>query len=198
MRVSRGRGGAGADSAGTAAHLPPSFPSQSRQLESAGLSRGQSDALTELVARTLCTNREKISAGFVSHADLAKTVFEHEARVAAFRAEVSKSQDFAVSSLTRDAERLTGSLDKVRAEIRYEVDKLTSATRLDLNLEKGRMRDELQALRDKAAELEIKIDRETSLLKASIETTKNEALRFSIGVMVTFGTFGLGVARLLM
>ena len=86
----------------------------------------------------------------------------------------------------------------MRAEIRYEVDKLTSATRLDLNLEKGRMRDELQALRDKAAELEIKIDRETSLLKASIETTKNEALRFSIGVMVTFGTIGLGVARLLM
>lgn len=40
---------------------------------------------------------------------------------------------------------------------RYEVDKLTASQRLDLNLEKGRMRDELQALRDKSNEMEIKV-----------------------------------------
>ena len=40
---------------------------------------------------------------------------------------------------------------------RYEIDKLTASQRLDLNLEKGRMRDELQSLRDKTNELEIKV-----------------------------------------
>ena len=40
---------------------------------------------------------------------------------------------------------------------RYEIDKLTASQRLDLNLEKGRMRDELQMLRDKTNELEIKV-----------------------------------------
>lgn len=40
---------------------------------------------------------------------------------------------------------------------RYEVDKLTASQRLDLNLEKGRIRDELQALRDMATEMEIKV-----------------------------------------
>ncbi len=44
----------------------------------------------------------------------------------------------------------------------YEIDKLTASQRLDLNLEKGRMRDELQSLRDKTNELEIK----ASLLSA--------------------------------
>jgi hypothetical protein len=39
----------------------------------------------------------------------------------------------------------------------YEIDKLTASQRLDLNLEKGRMRDELQMLRDKSNELEIKV-----------------------------------------
>jgi hypothetical protein len=136
-------------------------------------------------------------ADFVAKTDLERAAMETDARVAAFRSEVSKSQDLHIASLSRDTERLTASLDKVRSEIRYEVDKLTSATRLDLNLEKGRMRDELQSLRDKAAELEIKIDREAGALKASIETTKNEALRYSVGIMVTFGTIGLGVARLL-
>lgn len=40
---------------------------------------------------------------------------------------------------------------------RYEVDKLTASQRLDLNLEKGRIRDELQSLRDMATEMEIKV-----------------------------------------
>ena len=48
---------------------------------------------------------------------------------------------------------------KLAAGCRYEVDKLSSSQRLDLNLEKGRMRDELQALRDKSNEMEIKMDR---------------------------------------
>lgn len=136
-------------------------------------------------------------AGFVDKTALEKAAMEQDSRVAAFRSEVSKVQELHIASLSRDTERLTASLDKVRSEVRYEIDKVTSATRLDLNLEKGRMRDELQALRDKAAELEIKADREVASLKASIETTKNEALRYTVGIMVTFGTIGLGVARLL-
>ena len=60
---------------------------------------------------------------------------------------------------------------------RYEVDKLSASQRLDLNLEKGRMRDELQVLRDKSNEMEIKMDRETNALKAAVEQSKNEVLR---------------------
>lgn len=79
---------------------------------------------------------------------------------------------------------------------RYEIDKLTASQRLDLNLEKGRMRDELQALRDKANELEIKIDKEINMLKATLEITKNETIKYSLGMMLAFATAGLGAARL--
>ena len=79
---------------------------------------------------------------------------------------------------------------------RYEIDKLTASQRLDLNLEKGRMRDELQALRDKANELEIKMDKETNMLKAAVEQTKNETIKYCLGMMFAFTTAGLGAARL--
>lgn len=79
---------------------------------------------------------------------------------------------------------------------RYEVDKLTASQRLDLNLEKGRMRDELQALRDKANELEVKMDKETNSLKAGVEQTKNETIKYCLGMMLAFTTAGLGAARL--
>ena len=93
--------------------------------------------------------------------------------------------------------------NKAQAEVkgfelacRYEVDKLTASQRLDLNLEKGRMRDELQALRDKANELEVKMDKETNSLKAGVEQTKNETIKYCLGMMLAFTTAGLGAARL--
>ena len=79
---------------------------------------------------------------------------------------------------------------------RYEIDKLTASQRLDLNLEKGRIRDELQALRDKTNELEIKMDKETNYLKAVVEQTKNEVIKYCLGMMFAFTTAGLGAARL--
>jgi hypothetical protein len=60
------------------------------------------------------------------------------------------------------------------------VDKLSASQRLDLNLEKGRMRDELQVLRDKSNEMEIKMDRETNALKAAVEQSKNEVLLLAL------------------
>lgn len=146
-------------------HKKTSHQQQMKSFEAAGLTRAQAEELTTTLTQVLCLNREKISEGFVAKAQLERTVLEQDARVAALRSEVTKGQELHLASLARDTERLTASLDRVRAEIRAEADKLTAATRLDLNLEKGRMRDEIQALRDKAAELEIKVDKETSALK---------------------------------
>ncbi|KAK9806847.1 hypothetical protein WJX72_004812 [[Myrmecia] bisecta] len=167
-----------------------------RRFETIGMTRQQSEALTEHLTEILCLNKEKIADSFVSKFALEKAVLEQEARIAGFKSEVSKSQELHLASLTRDTERLTANLEKIRAEIRYEVDKLTASQRLDLNLEKGRMRDELQALRDKANELEIKMDKETNSLKAAVEQTKNETIKYCLGMMLAFTTAGLGAARL--
>ena len=88
-----------------------------------------------------------------------QAVLEQEARTAGFRSEVSKSQELHLASVTRDIERLSTQLEKIKAEIRcaglclleqqlfagskavvadpgsrcccrYEVDKLTSSQRL--------------------------------------------------------------------
>ena len=47
-----------------------------------------------------------------------QSVLEQEARIAGFKSEVSKSQELHLASLTRDTERLTSNLDKIRSEIR--------------------------------------------------------------------------------
>ncbi|KDD74802.1 hypothetical protein H632_c1064p0 [Helicosporidium sp. ATCC 50920] len=94
---------------------------------------------------------------YATRAALDRVSLQQDARIAGYRAEAAKSQELHVASFTRDTERLHADLEKVRSEIRYEVEKLTASQRLDLNLEKGRMRDELQSLRDRCTELEIKV-----------------------------------------
>jgi len=133
---------------------------------------------------------------YVSTAALEMSELRAQSSIAGFRAEVTKIQELQEATSVREMERLQANLDKVKSEIRYEVDKLTASQRLDLNLEKGRMRDELQSLRDKSNELEIKVDKEVNSLKAAMEQSKNDTVKYMLGVVMALITAGLGAARL--
>ncbi|KAL4421910.1 hypothetical protein ABPG77_005194 [Micractinium sp. CCAP 211/92] len=169
-----------------------------KKLEAMGLTREQAEALTRHLTTVLCSNKEKLEEMYASKVALEKSILEQEAKHAGFRSEVLKSQELQVATFTRDTERLQINLEKIRSEIRYEIDKLTASQRLDLNLEKGRMRDELQMLRDKSNELEIKMDKEVNSLKAAMEQSKNDTVKYVLGLMLALMTAGLGAARLLM
>lgn len=54
-----------------------------------------------------------------------------------------------------------------------------------------------QALRDKSNEMEIKMDRETNALKAAVEQSKNEVLRYSLSMILALMAAGLTAARVL-
>ena len=174
---------------------PP--PHQMRAFEAAGLTRDQAESLTRTVTAVVTAAKEESSGAYVSKGALHTALMERDAQLAGFRAEVGKAAELQAAALTRDTERLGAALDRVRAELRAEVDKATAAQRLDLNLERARLRDDLQALRDKGAEMEIKVDKETSSLRALVESTKNEMIKYSLGVLLTLSTIGLGVARML-
>ncbi len=58
-------------------------------------------------------------------------------RTSSFRNELQKAQDIQSGNLGKELERQPTFLDKTRAEIKHEIDRLTASQRLDLNLEKG-------------------------------------------------------------
>ena len=169
-----------------------------RRFEKSGMTREQAESLTATLTDIICSNRDRMSEYYVTKVALEKSQLEATASIAGFRAEVLKSQELQVAIFTRDADKLQTNLEKLRSEIRYEIDKLTASQRLDLNLEKGRMRDELQALRDRANEMEIKVDKEVNSLKAAMEQSKNDTVKYVLGLMLALMTAGLGAARLVM
>lgn len=64
-------------------------------------------------------------------------MLEQDARIGGFKAELIQKQDMHLATLQKDLERQSNYLDKMRSEVRHEIDKLTASQRLDLNLEKG-------------------------------------------------------------
>ncbi|KAK4377332.1 hypothetical protein RND71_003628 [Anisodus tanguticus] len=90
----------------------------------------------------------------------------------------------------RETEKLRNDIEKMRSELRYEVDKLTAGQRLDLNLERERIRDELTNQNAETTNLTNKLDREIHALRAQIEASKYEVIKYCISAV------GLAVLRL--
>jgi hypothetical protein len=59
----------------------------------------------------------------------------------------------------------------------------------------SRMRDDLQFVRDKSTELEIKLDREVNELKATVEKAKNDVIKSVIAIMGTFSAITFTISR---
>jgi predicted RNase H-like nuclease (RuvC/YqgF family) len=90
-------------------------------------------------------------------------------------------QEHHFATLQRETERLRTDIDKMRSELRYEIDKVTSGQRLDLNLERGRIREELATQSSETSNLTNKLDREIHTLKTQLEAAKFDVIKYCIG-----------------
>jgi len=69
--------------------------------------------------------------------------------------------------------------------------------RLDLNLEKGRIRDESSVHELKIKETDNRIEQEIGMMRAQLESTKFQIIQWLFGVVTGAGALGLAYIRLL-
>lgn len=170
---------------------------QARELEDLGLNRKQAEGLTRALTEQIVRDRVRLTEQFVAKFELEKAMLEQDARLGGFKAELIQKQDMHLATLQKDLDRQQNYLDRMRSEVRHEIDKLSASQRLDLNLEKGRMRDDLQQMRDKTVELEIKLDREVNDIRAGMEKAKNDIIKSTIAIMGTFSAIAFTITRLM-
>ncbi|KAL9669270.1 hypothetical protein QQ045_006814 [Rhodiola kirilowii] len=108
-----------------------------KSLESQGVPSKQAEAITSAIIEVLNDSLENVAQSFVSKAEMQKNIMAQEANLSTFKSEVKSSQEHHFSMLQRETEKLRGDIDKMRSELRYEIDKVTAGQRLDLNLERG-------------------------------------------------------------
>ncbi|CAM8991033.1 unnamed protein product [Rhodiola kirilowii] len=169
-----------------------------RSLEAQGLPSKQAEAITSAITQVLNVSLEKVVQSFVSKGEMDKVEMVHEANLSKFNSEVKSSQEHHFTMLHRETEKLRSDIERLRSELKYEIDKVTAGQRLDLNLERGRIRDELANQNAETANLTNKLDREIYALRAQLEAAKYEVIKYCIGTVVSISAVGLAVLRIVL
>ncbi|XP_057493533.1 protein FMP32, mitochondrial-like [Actinidia eriantha] len=169
-----------------------------RSLEAQGLPSKQAEAITAAITEVLNDSLENVAHSFVSKAEMQKIEMVQDGNLSKFKSEVQSSQEHHFSLLQRETEKLRNDIDKMRSELRYEIDKVTAGQRLDLNLERGRIRDELANQNAETTNLTNKLDREIHALRAQLEAAKYDVIKYCIGTLASISAVGLAVVRILL
>ncbi|CAN1320023.1 Protein FMP32, mitochondrial [Linum perenne] len=161
---------------------------KSAMIQDSSLSKFKVEVQSSQVAREMIQDSNFSKFQNELQSSLAKFQSELQSNVSKFQSEVQSSQ-----------EKLQGDLDKKHSELRYEIDKGIAGQRLDLNLERGRTRDELANQKAETTNLTNKSDRqEIHALRAQVEAAKYEIIKYCIGTLVSISAVGLAVIRILM
>ena len=83
--------------------------------------------------------------------------------------------------LKAENERLQSDIDKLKQRLREEIMRTQAGVRLDLNLEKGRMREESSGQELKIKEVDTRIEQEIAGLRTAIQSSKAMTLQYLVG-----------------
>lgn len=96
------------------------------------------------------------------------------------------------NTLKIENERLLTEIDKLKQKLNEEVKKTQGGVKLDINLEKGRIREETSGLELELTKTGTRIESEIAGLRTQMETIKSQILQYMIGTLTGVGALILG------
>lgn len=158
----------------------------------------QAERLTTHICQVLGETLEKHSDKFANKTDAEKAAYFMNTSFETFKHEMKSLLEHHAAATKRETDTIRAECEKLRTEMRYELDKIAASQRLDLNLEKGRIRDELQTQNNRSLAVEVKLDKEVNAVKTLLEANKNDIVRYCVGTIVSVTALGLGLLRLVL
>jgi hypothetical protein len=105
-----------------------------------------------------------------------------------------EKNDFTIMKV--ENERLQTQVDKLRQRLREEITRSQATVRLELNLEKGRVRDEASGQELKMKETDTRIESDIAGLRTQMEAIKFQILQYMVGTMTGAGALFLAYLRM--
>ncbi|CAL9151765.1 unnamed protein product [Musa hybrid cultivar] len=171
-----------------------------RGLEAQGIPSKHAEVITSSITEVLNHSLESVAQSFVSKAEMQKSELIQDANLS--KSIISLHCNAKLKSFMLTSKKCTVSSGLTRISSlfcgRYEIDKVTAGQRLDLNLERGRIRDEQAKQNAETTLITTKLDREIHALRAQLEAAKYEVIKYCIGTVVSISAVGLAVLRILM
>ncbi|OAV94321.1 hypothetical protein PTTG_12495 [Puccinia triticina 1-1 BBBD Race 1] len=166
------------------------------RLENEGLSREQSEGLMIAIEQVIDESMKNLITGLVTRSEIEKQQYTQRVDFAKLKSEIQlvEKQDFAL--LKSENERLISELEKLKQRLREEITRTQASVRLDLNLEKGRIRDELGVRELKIREVDTRIEGEIGNLRTTMESVKFNILQYVVGTVASGGALLLAYIRM--
>lgn len=121
-----------------------------------------------------------------------KTIRQYKEDFAKLKSDIQQMERHDVAEVKSANERLKAEIEKLRKTLHEEITRSQAGVRLDLNLEKGRIRDETIEQHERLRKTDDKIENEILALKRQMEGIKLQILQYMIGTITGAGTLVLG------
>ncbi|KAM0802569.1 hypothetical protein BDR22DRAFT_843319 [Usnea florida] len=169
-----------------------------QRLKDEGFSEEQSKAMMLVLSDVIEESIQNLTRTMVLREDADRSTYTQKVDFTKLRSELLALDSSDTSMTLASHERLSNDLAKLSSRLRDEVNRAQASVRLDLNLEKGRIREEAKGQELKIKETETRIEQEVAGLRERVEGVKFSTLQWLMGVCTGTAALILGAWRLLM
>jgi hypothetical protein len=146
-------------------------------LEADGFSREKAEAIMSSLTEIVTESSVNLQKQSVSKAEFEKTMYIHKADLTHLQSEVTLLEKNEFSLLRAEINRLEAEVAKFPLKIAEESRRIQANVRLELTLDKSRIKDEQSSQEMKIKEASSKVDTEVSQFKTQMETIQWELFR---------------------
>ncbi|XP_019378639.1 PREDICTED: mitochondrial calcium uniporter regulator 1 isoform X2 [Gavialis gangeticus] len=169
-----------------------------RLLEENGFTTLQSEIIVSALVKITDTNLDLIYKDMVTKVQQEIALQQIMSHIGGVKKDMVILEKSEFSALRAENEKIKLELQQLKKQVMDEVTKLRTDNKLDLNLEKSRVK-ELHAQQDRAlTQTDRKIDTEVAGLKTMLESHKLDNIKYLAGSVFTCLTVALGFYRLWM
>ncbi|CCE62661.1 hypothetical protein TPHA_0D00170 [Tetrapisispora phaffii CBS 4417] len=168
--------------------------SKYRQLliERGKFSSQQAATIVNLMSDAMKGGVNHVSQDLAKRERLTQLTYQQRVDFAKLRDQLLTSDRSEFHNIQNEYESIRTDLEKLRSKMKQEITKANAGFKLDLSLEKGRVRDESSHHDLKIKEIDTRIDQEIVNMKVQIDSVKTQVLQWLFGVCT--GTFALMLA----
>ncbi|TYJ57363.1 hypothetical protein B9479_001902 [Cryptococcus floricola] len=167
------------------------------KLEKNGMTRESAEGVMSVLAEVIEESIKGMEASLVSKAEQEKQRYTEKVDFARLKSELQLHEKNDLTLMKAENDRLMADVEKLKQRLREEVTRTQAGVRLDLNLEKGRIRDESSQQELKIKEVDTRIESEIAGLRTQIEQAKFSILQYLVGVATGSGALLLAYMRMM-
>lgn len=157
-----------------------------------GFSQDQAETAVSIVNKAINDGIHSITNNLVTKETLSSTAYQQKVDFAKLKGELQTMDKSEFTNLKKEQEQLRTDLTGLKNRLKEEITKNLAGVRLDLNLEKGRIREESSIHELKIEDTYTRIDEEIANMQMQIKLVKTQVMQWLIGV--SSGTFALMLA----